>query len=141
MIDDDLTTWAAADAAALALLDFSASSRPELAEVAVEMGLEHNCSPSVAKIRAKAYREGEDAMLEYLQMRIDGDGLQEWDEDPEDPSVDAEQVIYAHWEDHPDFYGFVRCSGCKDARTAHTPMLDEWPRCPVCGAKMDAEEN
>lgn len=55
----------------------------------------------------------------------------------EAPTVEAEPVVYAHWE-KSEYRGFVRCSACKDAYIDEDWLTSsKWGGCPNCRAKMD----
>ena len=54
------------------------------------------------------------------------------------PTVDAAPVVHGQWEKHPNMYGFVRCSECRDCVVWDEWVNNEkWKYCPNCGAKMD----
>ena len=56
----------------------------------------------------------------------------------EAPTVDAAPVVHGQWEKHPNMYGFVRCSECRDCVVWDEWVNNEkWKYCPNCGAKMD----
>lgn len=53
-------------------------------------------------------------------------------------TVDAAPVVHGQWEKHPNMYGFVRCSECRDCVVWDEWVNNEkWKYCPNCGAKMD----
>ena len=60
----------------------------------------------------------------------------------EAPSVDAEPVRYAEW-DNSGRYRFkngriaIRCTSCGCALSEYDLKKYKWNYCPVCGAKMD----
>ena len=54
------------------------------------------------------------------------------------PTLDAAPVVHGQWEKHPNMYGFVRCSECRDCVVWDEWVNNEkWKYCPNCGAKMD----
>ena len=55
----------------------------------------------------------------------------------EAPTVDAVEVVHAHWEPEGNT-GYLRCSHCKDVYINEEWLTDgRWSYCPNCGAKMD----
>lgn len=56
-------------------------------------------------------------------------------------TVDAVEVVHAHWAPHNMVPGFVQCSACRDCITYDEwPDGQKWKYCPNCGAKMDEKE-
>ena len=57
------------------------------------------------------------------------------------PTIDDAIVVHGQWEKHPNMYGFVRCSECRDCVVWDEWVNNEkWKYCPNCGAKMDKGE-
>ena len=55
------------------------------------------------------------------------------------PAADVAPVVRAKWEPSAFAYGFVRCGNCKDELSEHWGDSRKWPRCNVCGARMDGK--
>lgn len=51
------------------------------------------------------------------------------------PAADVEPVRHGRWVSKKGIYGVVYCSICD-----FELKIDNTPRCPKCGAKMDGEE-
>ena len=69
-----------------------------------------------------------------------------------EPTIDAVEVVHAHWEDGyaVDCYGNIAyksidCTNCKEIFKVESRTREYWKErfkvCPFCGAKMDGDGN
>lgn len=62
------------------------------------------------------------------------------------PAADVAPVVHSRWDDSgrytfPGGSTAVRCTECGCALTVSEFRLNKWNYCPVCGAKMEGDDN